>query len=108
MICTGTHDPNIDSITFIPSGKAIDDINPGSSVQVVDSALSVNFPYLSVDARQHSLGKHEASIKTIAFLKGFPLIRLEIFQCQLEEKEKDATDIGCHWFIDRTPPHFLL
>lgn len=67
MICTGIHDPNTDSITFIPSGKAIDDINPRSSVQVVDSALPVNFPRLTVDARQNSLGKHEASIKTIAF-----------------------------------------
>ena len=46
MIGTGAHDPNFDPVTFIPSGKAINDIYSGSSVQIIDSALSVSFSHL--------------------------------------------------------------
>lgn len=67
MIGMGTHDPNINPIAFIPSDKAIDDIYPRSSFQIVDSAFSVNFPDLREDARQHYSRKHGLDGKTTAF-----------------------------------------
>lgn len=48
MIGTGAHDADIDSIALIPSGKAIDDIDSRPGVEVVDSAFSIDFPYLVV------------------------------------------------------------
>ena len=48
MIGTSANDADIDSIALIPSGKAIDDIDSRPSVEIVDSAFSVNFPYLVV------------------------------------------------------------
>lgn len=48
MIGTGADDADIDPIPLIPSGKAIDDIDSGPGVEVVDSAFSVDFPNLVV------------------------------------------------------------
>lgn len=48
MIGTGADDADIDPIPLIPSGIAIDDIDSRPGVEVVDSAFSVDFPYLEV------------------------------------------------------------
>jgi hypothetical protein len=46
MICAGANDPNIDSVSFIPAGKTIDNINSVSGVQIIDGTFAVDFPYL--------------------------------------------------------------
>lgn len=46
MISTGADDPNINPVSFIPTGEAIDDINSIPGIQIVDGALSVDFPHL--------------------------------------------------------------
>lgn len=48
MIGTGADDADIDPVPLIPSGIAIDDIDSRTSVEVVDSAFSVDFPDLEV------------------------------------------------------------
>lgn len=47
MISTGADDANIDPVSFIPTGEAIDDINSVPGIQIVDGAFSVDFPHLS-------------------------------------------------------------
>ena len=46
MVCARADDANIDSESLVPAGVAIDDIYSISCVQVVDSALTVDAPYL--------------------------------------------------------------
>lgn len=46
MVGTSTDNADFDSVAFIPAGKAIDDINSVSGVQVVDGAFAVDSPNL--------------------------------------------------------------
>jgi hypothetical protein len=46
VVCSSTDNANVDSVTLVPSSKAIDDINAVSCVQIVDSSFSVDFPDL--------------------------------------------------------------
>ena len=46
MVGSGTDDSNIDTISLIPSSKAIDNVDSVSGVQIVDSAFPVDFPDL--------------------------------------------------------------
>lgn len=48
MVGTGADDADIDPIPLIPTGVAINDIDPRPSIEIVDSAFSVDFPYLDV------------------------------------------------------------
>ena len=48
VICTSTDDSDIDSIPFVPSGKAIDDIYSISGIQIINSTFSVDFPHLEL------------------------------------------------------------
>lgn len=48
MISTGADDPNVDPVSFIPTGEAIDDINSVPGIQIVDRAFSVDFPHLQM------------------------------------------------------------
>lgn len=46
MVGSGTDDAHMDSITFIPTCKAIDNIDPISGVEIVNRTLSVDAPDL--------------------------------------------------------------
>lgn len=46
MIGSRANNSNIDPITFIPAGKAINHINSVPSVQIVDCAFPVDLPHL--------------------------------------------------------------
>jgi len=46
VVGTSANDSNLDPVFFIPSCKAVDDINAISCVQVINSTFSVNSPYL--------------------------------------------------------------
>ena len=46
MVCSGADDSNIDTISLIPSSKAINNIDSVSGVQIVDSAFPVDLPDL--------------------------------------------------------------
>lgn len=46
MVGTGADNADLDTVAFIPAGKAIDDVNPFAGVEVVDSTFSVNSPDL--------------------------------------------------------------
>ena len=46
MVSTGADDSDIDPISLVPAGIAIDNVDPVSCVQVVDSAFSVDSPDL--------------------------------------------------------------
>ena len=48
MIGSGADDAHVDPITFIPTCKAIDDVDPISGVEIIDCTLSVDAPDLSV------------------------------------------------------------
>lgn len=56
MVRSGADDAHVDSITFVPTGKAIDNIDPISGVEIVDRTLSVDSPDLS--------GRFRVSVKT--------------------------------------------
>ena len=47
MIGSGADDPHPDTISLVPSGIPIDHIDSITRVQVVDGALTIDFPYLS-------------------------------------------------------------
>lgn len=49
MVGTSADNADSDSITFVPTSKAVNDVNSISSVQVVDSTFAVNPPNLKVD-----------------------------------------------------------
>lgn len=46
MVSACADDPDIDAVSFIPAGVAIDNVNPISCVQVVNSTLPVDTPDL--------------------------------------------------------------
>lgn len=46
MVRASTDNANVDSVAFVPSSEAIDDVYPTSSVEVIDRTFSVDFPYL--------------------------------------------------------------
>ena len=46
MIGAGADDSNVDPVSFIPAGEAIDDIYSVPGIQIVNGALSVDFPHL--------------------------------------------------------------
>lgn len=46
MVGTSTDNTDFDSVAFIPTSKAIDDINSVPSVQVVDGTFAVDPPNL--------------------------------------------------------------
>lgn len=56
MVCASTDNANVNSITFIPSSEAIDDVYPTPGVEVINRTFSVYFPYLGKD--QHRDQKH--------------------------------------------------
>lgn len=43
MVGTGADDANLDAVFGVPSGESIKDIDVVSSIQVIDSTLSVDF-----------------------------------------------------------------
>ncbi len=47
MVRSGAYDADIDAVPFVPACEAIDDVDSVSGVQVVNSALAVDFPNLS-------------------------------------------------------------
>lgn len=47
MVGTGADDPDADSVALVPAGKAIDDVDAVSGVEIVDSAFSVDSPDLN-------------------------------------------------------------
>jgi hypothetical protein len=46
MVGPSRHDAHIDPVTLIPAGKAIDDINAISSIEIVDGTFTVDPPDL--------------------------------------------------------------
>jgi len=46
MVSTGAHDTNANSVAFVPASITINDIDAIPCVQVVDSTLTVDLPYL--------------------------------------------------------------
>ena len=46
MVCAGAHDADMDSVSFVPSGIAVDDIDAIPRVEVIYSSFAVDFPYL--------------------------------------------------------------
>lgn len=48
MVSTGTDDSDSNSVAFIPSCKAIDDVDAVSCVQVVNGTFSVDSPHLQM------------------------------------------------------------
>lgn len=46
MVGSGADDPDIDTVTLVPSCEAIDNIDTIPGIQVVDCAFSVDFPDL--------------------------------------------------------------
>lgn len=46
MVGSGADDADIDAVSLIPSCEAVDDVDAIPCVQVVDGALSVDFPDL--------------------------------------------------------------
>ena len=47
MVSAGADDSNIDSISLIPAGKTIDDIDAISRIQIVNSPFAVDSPDLN-------------------------------------------------------------
>lgn len=50
MVSSGAYDADIDAVSFVPSCKAVDDVDSIPCVQIVDGALAVDFPDLQVQA----------------------------------------------------------
>lgn len=50
MVGSCADDPDFDPIPLIPTGKAIDNVNAISGIQVVDRAFTVDFPDLQINA----------------------------------------------------------
>lgn len=46
MVCASTHDSDSDSVTLIPAGVTVNNVDTVSGVEVVDGTLSVNLPDL--------------------------------------------------------------
>jgi hypothetical protein len=46
MVGAGAHNANVDAVSLIPTGKAIDDVDAVAGVQVIDSTLAVDLPDL--------------------------------------------------------------
>ncbi len=47
MVRPGADDAHMDPITFVPTGKAINNIDPISGVEIINRTLSVDSPDLS-------------------------------------------------------------
>ena len=46
MVGSSTHDTDIDSISFVPASKAINNVDAVSGVQIVDGSFTIDFPDL--------------------------------------------------------------
>jgi len=52
MVGSGADDSDVDAISLVPPCETIDDVDSFSGVQIVDSTLSIDFPYLSNQSAQ--------------------------------------------------------
>ena len=63
MIGSGADDPHTDPVLLIPSGKAIDDIDTISSIEVINRSFSINLPDLAQEIYQSMEQKHVSTIQ---------------------------------------------
>lgn len=56
MVSPGADHPNTDPVALIPSRIPIDDVDPISSIQVIDGALPIDLPDLQAARISASVG----------------------------------------------------
>lgn len=52
VVGSGANNADVDAVALVPAGEAIDDVDAGAGIEVVDGTLAVDFPNLLVNVVQ--------------------------------------------------------